>query len=281
MQTEIIAMVISLIALCGLSGCGSSSKQTSAVTEIEANDSLPVAVKSVVKAVAEDDSTGFARMVSYPLQRPYPLRDINTPEEMQAYYKVLVDDSLRNIITHARPDRWSEYGWRGWSLDDGQYLWVEDGVYDVAYLSKAEKLQMDSLVEHEMKSLDPTMREGWRPEYCFNDTVAGTVYRVDARRDSVSKGHHGHHGLKGKRHGYRLAVYPKGYALSSAPQSVIDGDKDEEGTAGTTVYIFDDGHGRHMVIDPNPTDVSAPQLYDGNADPVSLKRVYWRDLIKK
>ena len=132
------------------------------VEKVEKSDSLPTEVKLLVRAIADDDSVGFANMVSYPLQRPYPLRDIDGADQMKSYYKELVDDSLRNVITQAEPKRWSKYGWRGWTLDDGRYIWVDEGVYDVQYLSQKEIKMIDSLIREEILSIEagisvPTM----------------------------------------------------------------------------------------------------------------------------
>lgn len=274
------------MAAAPLTGCNHNRSAASPVAEIEASDSIPDEVKQVVRVVADNDSDGFSKLVSYPLQRPYPLRDIETPEQMSSYYKVMVDDSLRNIIKNARPDRWNENGWRGWSLDNGQYLWVEGGVYDVAYLSRAEKQQRDSLVNDELRSLDSSIRDGWTPEFCFNDSVVGRTYRLDARVDSADNEvadntphRHGKHKGKG-RHGYRLAVWNKDNNLKGKPYVTYTGDKDTEGTAGTVTYIFDKGNGQTIVIDPSPSDSTLPLLYDGDTEPRPIKRVYWRDLLQ-
>ena len=52
-----------------LTGCGNRSSSESNVEEVENCDSLPTTIKLLVRAVADNDSIGFARLVTYPIQR--------------------------------------------------------------------------------------------------------------------------------------------------------------------------------------------------------------------
>lgn len=168
---------MALISGTLLVGCRHTQAGRTAVEAVEQSDSLPVAVKKLVRAIADNDSDGFAHMVSYPLQRPYPLRDIENADQMKAYYKNMVDDSLRNAVTHAGPDRWSEYGWRGWSLDDGRYIWVDDQVYDVQYLSYKEKNPLIALSMSRFRaSSHQFARAGGR--LCASGTLSTARYTV-------------------------------------------------------------------------------------------------------
>lgn len=277
-------------------GCGNKrSHSGSAVSEIEASDSIPQSVKSLVQAVADGDSARFASLVSYPLARPYPLRDIKDSVEMVKYYPRLVDDSLRNALTHSGPRHWGEYGWRGWTLDDGALLWVDDNLYEVEYLSAAERSERDSLAQREIASLSPELRGAWIPETCLRDTVTGTVYRLDA--------HHPDH--KGKRHPkkgdhrkgdtialpdadnleetviYRLAGYPGAANLSGHPAVVATGRKHTEGTAGTVLYIFETPDATRIELEPSPADSDSPRLRLSTLPDsvITLTPAYWRDLI--
>lgn len=268
MHIEMTSIIMMMLMGISFAACDKHRSATDAVAEVEATDSIPDAVKKTVRSIADDDAEHFAGLVSYPLQRPYPLRDINNKEEMRNYYSVLVDDSLRSVVKKARPERWQKYGWRGWSLDDGQYIWVDDSIYDVQYLSRRERAALDSLVNAEVQTLDPSMREGWRPEICLSDHDRGIVYRVDI---CTTKGHKGDP--------YRLAVYNKKSKLRGKPSKMMHGRKEMEGSAGNAIYYFMDSTGHPISIEPDAPDSASPLIYS-DADTVrALTRVYWLDLI--
>lgn len=272
MLTKISAIFLAVISGIPMAGCGkSASSSESMVEEVENSDTLPVGVKLLVRAVADNDSIGFARLVSYPLQRPYPLHDIDGADQMKSYYKEMVDDSLRNVIVSAEPGRWKEYGWRGWSLDDGRYIWVDDGVYDVQYLSQKEIKMLDSLTNEEVLSIEPSIREGWIPVLCLRDDGNGNIYRVDSR----SKERHHRHG--GKH--YRMAVYGPKNDLRGLPEQLLDGEMENEGSASTVIYRFIVRPGEELVIEPESPETGNPVMIGHNDSIVPLRRAYWHELV--
>ncbi|MDE6007451.1 MAG: hypothetical protein K2G67_07855 [Muribaculaceae bacterium] len=239
---------------------------------VENADSIPESVKKLVKAVADDDKDGFSQLVSYPLQRPYPLHDIETPEQMSEYYHNLVDDSLRNVIIKAGVDKWSEYGWRGWSLDDGRYIWVDENVYDVNYISNSELRNIDSLQRVEIASLAPELREGWRPMMCLKSSDSGKIYRVDTR--TTGKPEEINH--------YRLAVYGSGDDLAALPAQLLEGEMEVDGSAGSVSYHFHDkAAASDYILLPESTESIDPVIIKPSGDNVTLKRTYWHELVRK
>lgn len=271
MYIKFSALFLAIIGSLFTTGCKGGGKH-SALSGIEADDSIPAGVKRLVSLVASDDSVGFSKIVSYPLQRPYPLKDIEDEKEMQAYYHYLVDDSLRNAITHAGPSNWSEYGWRGWSLDDGRYVWIDDNVYAVNYISRHERHMLDSLTRSEIASLAPELRSGWHPVMCLKNDSDGTVYRID----SVDSNHDG----TPDGTGYRLAVYNPATDLHGVPDHLINGELTTEGTAGVATFAFVDDHGSRFEIEPDSPD-SGPVLFLPNDSTVSLTRSYWHKLVEQ
>lgn len=243
------------------------------------SDSIPKAVKELVRTVEHGDSAGFAKMVSYPLQRPYPLRDIENEAQMRGYYKEMVDDSLRRTVTASYPDRWNENGWRGWTIDDGEYIWVEDKVYDVPYISQKESENLDSLINIEINSLPADIREGWVPVLCLAEGKDVRIYRIDC--------HTPHHKGKKwrdnarKRDGrYRLAKYNGMKNLLESPSELLEGVCDTEGSAGTETYRFTDRDGLEVVIVPDFPESGTPVMVTPDDSIVELRRVYWHELIK-
>lgn len=275
-STKIITIttLLSFAFTVPLAGCGRGSKgdaRDKAVVAVEACDSIPSPVKKLVRAVADNDSDGFAALVSYPLQRPYPLRDIRDADEMKKYYRELVDDSLRKVITTSGPEKWSEYGWRGWTLDDGRYIWVDDDVYDVQYISQKELKAIDSLSRREVETMAPSLRQGWLPTLCLRDDTHGTVYRID-KRTRHDRGQGGHH--------YRLAVYGPGSDLREIPAQLLEGLMENEGTAGTVIYRFHDRSGAETIIEPDAPDTPSPILVTPSDSTIELTRAYWHELVE-
>lgn len=268
----LIPSIIAIAFVSFLAGCGGRRDAVSStpLDRIETCDSLPKAVKDLVRAVADGDSMKFASLVSYPLQRPYPLRDIQNDSDMMTYYRRLVDDSLKSEIIGSGPEFWQNYGWRGMALKDGQFLWVDDFVYDVPYLSKQEIADRDSLIADEMNSLDASLR-GWRPETCLRSEEDGSVFRIDSRKDK--------RGILL----YRMAIYASGADLHAKPQQVMTGHKQVEGTAGTVTYNFIGRDGGQVIYAADVPDGSQPQVIylapDSTETAVPVARAYWRDLL--
>ncbi|MDE7180120.1 MAG: hypothetical protein K2N88_02850 [Muribaculaceae bacterium] len=269
-----ITVLTALLAGLPLVSCGSKHNSTDnaeAQPALHDTDSVPETIKKLVKAVNDDDGQGFANLVSYPLQRPYPLHDIDSPEEMSEYYHKLVDDSLRQVILKAGAEKWSEYGWRGWSLDDGRYLWVDDNVYDINYISSVEKRDLDSLSQLEISTIEPSIREGWRPVMCLRGESNGKIYRVDSR--TTGEDYDTHH--------FRLAVYDASKDLSSLPSELVEGKMEVEGSAGTVIFMFGSSDTNpEYVLQPEATDSPDPVIVNTSGETIQLQRAYWHDLVK-
>lgn len=234
----------------------------------------PREVMELIDAVTHNDARRFASAVSYPLARPYPLRDVDDSVKMAIYYRVMVDDSLRNVLRNSQAEEWSRNGWRGWTLADGQYLWIDEKLYELNYVSVTEKAMLNTLANEEIVSLQPEMRKGWRPEFCLHGVDNGAIYRVDSRSvadgDSVSP--------------YRLAIYERGTSLRGHPSASMRGHLNVEGSAGMRTYMFHgrDGSRAYYMCD-RLSDDELPQIVivsaAGDSAAYRVERAYWRDYI--
>ncbi len=272
-----ISIIITMALAAGMVAFSSCRKpapagQESAVAEIEASDSLPPQVKLLVKAVAESDSGAFAALVSYPLTRPYPLRDIADSVQMRHYFTRLVDDSLRQVITTAVPSDWGEYGWRGWTVRNGEYLWIDDTLYDIEYVSASEAGERSRLIDQEISSLPEPMRSGWRPVVCMRADDGKSVYRIDSRPAPADT------------EIYRLAIYDTDSVEQRAPALVLTGHKETEGSASLTTYYFSDENGGKALYEAELADSDVPRLsftMNGKTTVVNVRKIYWRDLLHR
>lgn len=257
----------SLLFLSVIAGC---SRPHSGADPSE----LPDDVKPAASAIIADSATKFAAAINYPLERPYPLPNIKDSAEMVKYYPILVDDSLKTKVKDSPDSLWTEIGWRGWTLDDGSYLWIDAGkVYQVNYISKRENQLLDSLRNEEISSLDPSLRSGWVPVLCITDSVSGKIFRIDSD-ESVSPPQ------------YRLAGYASDSDLSGLPTMVLYGIMDVEGSMGNRNYHFEDSIGNKADFSPDivSEEDTVPELYlvsHGKLKNYKVKPGYWLEHIRK
>lgn len=272
MKTIAMPSILSIPVACMIAACSHSASDTAAAAaDSAAADTVPAEVTSLIAAVTTGDSAAFAELVNYPLARPYPLHDIEDAAQMRAYYRTLVDDSLRSVVTTHGVQGWSEFGWRGWSLDDGQYLWADDGsILSVPYLSAVESAEKARLSAEEINSLAPSLRGNWQPLRCYRNDDDGTIYRIDTKGDPDTP----------RPGDFRLAVYAPGTDIHAKPSQLYYGDIDIDGSMLYVTYIFKDGKKRH-IIDPNGSigEYDATFRPDGSDD-ITLTKAYWLDLNK-
>lgn len=253
------------------SACG-SGKTSVAESAAPAADSLPSTVRSLTEAVAANDARRFASLVSYPLARPYPLHDINNESAMIAYYTILVDESLRDIIINAQDSDWTDAGWRGWTLGDGDYLWVDEQLYDVPYLSKKEIRRRKELEKREIESLPKKYRRGWTPLACMRSVSNGAVYRLD-HNPSAHPGQ-----------AYRMMMWDGTALLHLEPKKVFIGRCHTEGTANVHTYFLASTSGAKAVYmaDINSAEERPRILFtdaSGNNHTDTVAAAYWLDLL--
>ena len=261
-----------LLAAVSVTGCANKASTHPSVS-IENSDSVPATVKKLVRSVAESDTAAFADLMSYPVVRPYPLPDVDDRARMESYYPIMVDDSLRRVISSSTPADWHEFGWRGWSIADGQYLWLDDtSVYSINYLSHKEHLMKDSLASLEIASLSPELRkEEWAPVACLKQTDGDAVFRIDLK--------------KGKLNGpaYRLLQYASRADMRKTPLKIYTGYMETQGTAMIAGYHFTASDGSKAEYMADLSDDSSPAIDitspDGKSQSIEVKPAYWLQLL--
>lgn len=272
MMNKILYLILTAALGFVVTACGGGSGNRGDSDSVGA-DSIPEAVKDLITAVRDNDSARFASMVSYPLVRPYPLRDINTEEQMRAYYPTLVDDSLRKMIIGSPYADWSSLGWRGWTLDKGEYLWIDEQLYTVPYLSHLEKIHRAELEKREIESLPSRYRKGWSPIGCMRSVTSTAVYRLDRN----PKAHAGKD--------YRMMVWADSTQIDRDPTAVFIGRCNVEGTADVRTYFFASPNGAKAVYmgDVNSPDDQPRVLFtdpDGVNHTDTVTSAYWLELLK-
>lgn len=272
MMNKILSIL--LMAALGLAAaaCGNkSAEKTEAVVVV--TDTIPATVKNLREAIRQNDARRFASLVSYPLVRPYPLRDIHTEEQMTSYFPTLVDDSLRRIVLNSPDGAWSSLGWRGWTLGDGKYLWVDENLYAVPYISVTERRHRADLEKLEMKSIPARYRKDWHPLGCMRSLSSSAVYRLD------------HNPKARSGRDYRMMVWNDSTDIGGEPTAVFIGRCNTEGTADVRTYFFASKNGGKAVYmgDVNSPDDQPRVLFtdpDGVNHTDTVTSAYWLELLK-
>ena len=263
-------MILPLIAGMTIGYFGASCNREK---ERKDTSSLPEEVRPIADAIIDDSPTKFAAVVSYPMERPYPLKNVKDSAEMVKYYPKIVDKTLKKAVEEAPDSVWQNQGWRGWTLSNGSYFWIDDGkIYAMSYVSKEENTMLDSLRNEEISTLEPSMQAGWSPVLCVIDTVSNAIFRIDSQEDTNPPI-------------YRLAGYADTTDLSASPNIILYGHLDLEGTMGNRFYEFTDSIGdvtAHYAPDA-VSDEEEPVIEvdtKGNMKKYPAKPDYWLDHVR-
>ena len=195
----------------------------------------------ILEAIANGDKQMFAKMVSYPLSRPYPLPDIETEGQMVRYFDTLFDKQFRQRIVKLDSNSWSNVGWRGCMILDGE-IWDTDPVICVNYSSPLEQRYAKYLREKDMSRLHPSLRGNWESYYgCQLDGSACPGFEYSFARVDVSTDH-----KPGTESSFRVAIFKKGAKASDTPAIVLLGERTIEGSMHLETLHFKSE--KHVVV---------------------------------
>jgi hypothetical protein len=181
------------------------------------------ALQETVQAFRNGDVSVIAKHIRFPLERPYPLPSVDTPEAFVQRYPDIFDDNLLKLIRASVAEKdWDLVGWRGYMLQNG-LVWAEiDGrIIGINYASKRERELRLKLIEADRRRLHPSLSR-------FNDPVLkwdtkSFRLRIDDLGDAS----------------YRLALWNADQHPQSKPALSIAGGKYEaDGSCGNHNYIF-------------------------------------------
>lgn len=195
----------------------------------------------ILEAIANGDKQTFAKMVSYPLSRPYPLPDIETEGQMVRYFDTLFDKRFRQLIAKLDSNSWDNVGWRGCMILDGE-IWDTDPVICINYSSPLEQCYAEYLRKKDMSRLHPSLRGNWEPYCCYHLDGAGfPSFEYSFARVDVSTDHNSE-----TEPSFRVAIFKKGTKASDAPTIVLLGERTIEGSMHLeTLYFKSD---RYTVV---------------------------------
>ena len=180
-------------------------------------------INNVIELFKSNNVDKIADIISFPLDRQYPIPSIKNKNEFTKRFSEVFDKILIDKIANSKIEQWSEVGWRGIMLDDG-VVWManSDGIITaVNYQSDFEKKLSSDLIAKEKENLHVSLKTFENPTYKIKTKTS--LIRIDELKD----------------YKYRYASWKIGADESSKPDIIIDkGELEFEGSGGNHVITF-------------------------------------------
>lgn len=165
----------------------------------------------------------ISNKISFPLYREYPIPPIKDKVEFMQRFSEVFDKNLIDKIANSKIEQWSEVGWRGIMLDNGD-IWMSNSdwiITAVNYQSEFEKKLKQYLIAKDKENIHNSLKAFESPIYKIN--TQNFLIRIDK--------------LNNKK--YRYASWKISESESSKPEVIIDnGILEFEGSGGNHVITF-------------------------------------------
>jgi hypothetical protein len=217
-------------------------------------------ISNFIECIQSQNKEKLSRMISFPLNREYPIPQIKNKQDFFNRYTEIFDAGLIKMIVTSKPAKdWSARGKSGLMLLDGQvWLNLEGKLLAVNYQSKHEKSETEELIETEKSQLHESMRDFRRP-VCQLETSS---YRI--RIDELGAGK------------FRYASWPIHSKVSEKPEIVIKkGKLVTDGSGGNRSYVFKKGNQVYkcaiIVLGVKKSPPALLTVYRGDTEILSQK----------
>jgi hypothetical protein len=135
-------------------------------------------IQKLIKLFQTKNIDGISKIVNYPLSREYPIPDVKNGDDFKKRFYQIFDAKIISQISNSKIEQWSEVGWRGIMLDNGD-LWIDtDGrITALNYQSAFETNQKNNIIVKEKKNLFSTLKQYKSPVYKI--TTKSYLIRID------------------------------------------------------------------------------------------------------
>lgn len=195
-------------------------------------DSAKVAdIQTLISLFANRDIDKISNIVTYPLQRQYPIPPITNREEFRKRFDQVFDKEIINIISQSKIEQWEIVGYRGIMLNNG-ILWIdEDGnIIALNYQSDFEKQQLKSIIEKDKANLYLSLKSFYLPIHKIE--TKNYLLRIDRLHNNT----------------YRYASWKKGKRESEKPDLILyNGEIDIQGSGGNHIFTFIEGKYKYII----------------------------------
>lgn len=183
-------------------------------------------VKSFISNVKSNNKEGVATFISFPLGREYPIPAVKNKVDFIKRYDQIFDATLKEEIISSNPAKdWSEMGWRGIMLGQGD-IWIDTTgkIITINYQSQVEKDLKNKLISSEKVKLHPSIATFIAPVYVLETSK----FRI--RIDDLGNDN------------YRYASWSIKKPMSEKPDLIITNGKwISDGSGGNSHYDFKKG----------------------------------------
>ena len=217
-------------------------------------------ISNFIECIQSQNKEKLSRMISFPLNREYPIPQIKNKQDFFNRYTEIFDAGLIKMIVTSKPAKdWTARGKSGLMLLNGQvWLNLEGKLLAVNYQSKHEKSKTEELIEAEKSQLHESMRDFRRP-VCQIET---TSYRI--RIDELGEGK------------FRYASWPVHSKKSDKPETTIKkGKLVIDGSTGNRSYVFKKGNQVYtctfIVMGERKSSPALLTVYKGDTEILSQK----------
>lgn len=209
-----------------------NQNQENALQDDKLKEDVVASINNIIDLFKKKDIAEISKIISYPLQREYPIPSIKNKEDFKIRFSQVFDQYLIDKIANSKIEQWSEVGWRGIMLDNGD-LWItsSDGIItSVNHQSDIEKKLIIDLIEKDKANLHASLKIFKKPTYKIKTKTS--LIRIDEVSENV----------------YRFASWKKNEKESSKPDIIMgNGVVEYDGTGGNHYIIFEDGSTKYKV----------------------------------
>lgn len=170
-----IFVLLSILILNGTTATGQDNELKEGQIQV---------IKKLINAFTIKSKTGIADLINYPLKREYPLKDVKNRDDFIRRFDDIFDKELIGIVAKSKISDWSEVGWRGIMLGNGQ-LWTDDlgKIEAVNYQSPKEKELLVKAIQADKNQLPKTLRAFEKPFHLI--FTKNYKIRIDRKGDGM------------------------------------------------------------------------------------------------
>ena len=192
------------------------TEETTTDDNIYNSEKIDERVAMIIELVKNRDKKGISRIISYPLEREYPIPPVKNKKDFIERFDEIFDSRLIKKISNADPKNiW--VSWRGVFIMEkfesrNNLLGFEcfDDNYNIKYIecSDKEELKKNRLIEAEKKDLHASLKTLLYPVALMETSTH--LIRVDC----IKKNNNG-------KNVYRYASWEKGSSISDNPDLIL------------------------------------------------------------
>jgi hypothetical protein len=141
-------------------------------------------IQKLINVFKTKNKTKIADLISYPLRREYPLKDVKDKNDFIQRFDDIFDKEFVEHVAKSKMKDWSQVGWRGIMLDDGA-LWIDDEakIMTVNYQSAKEKELLANAIQADKNQLAKSLQNFEKPVYLI--FTKNYKIRIDETKEGI------------------------------------------------------------------------------------------------